>query len=624
MSPRSVIAGAFVILTCYVTSMAQEKAPDDAVYDYKTWECQIKGNKLTLKVAGNVTINSPRGEEYGDFALVEDSYCKLKKVEISVFDANGDKLFTLGKKDLAKSCGFGGGLLYADVCHYTASLMAPRFPYTVKYEYVLESKSLFFWPEAQLQHMIPVKKATYTLTVPEDFEFKWKARNADLEPWSTREGGKVVYLWSREDIPAMEDVDFVPAEDYQPATIIFAAEQFDLDGYVLQECSWKGIGKWHQQLTRDKYLTTASPPNPGPNRTAAELIKEVYDDVRRNIRYVAIEAGIGGWQPYEAALTAERGYGDCKDMSTLLISKIRNLGLPAYPVLVLTRDHGRIDLDFPDVYFNHVIAVSVLDSDTIWMDPTCDNCPFGELPRTDEDIDVLVNTESGGVIRRTPASTSDDNLTTRETRVFVDSTRHLSFETTMEATGNYAIYWRGALLGKSDAETRQFIGGQLSGGERSFRIRSVSVQNLQDADKPLVITVAATKFKPEDEIGGTVYCNPFFFNALHKREQVPLEKRLFPLDMVYPDSEVDHIILTRDESLPVNSVVVPAPDSISFSFGRIRLDSRVAGDTAFIDLAKAYSVYAIEVDEFGEYETFRGRLKDIVGQNVKLITAAQH
>ena len=623
MSLRSAVVAAFVIITCHVISMAQGEAPD-AVFDYKTWDCTIKGSKLTLKVSRKVTIYNPRGEEYGDFALTEDSYRKLKKVEIGVFDANGDKLFTRKKRDLEKHCGFRRGTLYDDVCFYTTSVQAPRFPYSVKLEYVWESKSLLFWPKAQFQHMIPVKKATYTLTVPEGFEFNWKVRKADLEPWSTREGGKIVYLWSREDIPAMEDVDFVPAENYQPAAVIFAAEQFDLDGYVLQECSWKAIGKWHQQLTRDKYLATTPPPNPDPSRTAAELVKEAYDDVRQNVRYVAIEAGIGGWQPYKAALTAERGYGDCKDMSTLLVSRIRNLGLPAYPVQVLTRGHGRTDVDFPDVYFNHVIAVSVLEGDTIWMDPTCDNCPFGELPWIDEDINVLMNIESGGVIRRTPASTSDDNVMFRETRVFVDSTRHLSLETTMDVTGNYAIFLRGKLTGMTDTETRQYVGRLLSGGERSFRIRSVSVQNLQDADRPLVITVAATKFKPEDEIGGTVYCDPFFFNALHKREQVPLEKRLFPLDLVYPDAEVDRIILTWDESLAVDSVVVPAPDSSSFSFGRVKMESRTAGDTAFIDLTKAYSVYAIGVDQFSDFEAFRGRLKDIVGQHVKLKVRGQH
>ena len=206
MSLRCLIAGAFALLTCYVTSMAQGETPDDAVYDYKTWDCEIKGNKLTLKVAGQVTIYSPRGEEYGDFVLHEDSYCKLKRVEITVFDTDGDKLFTRKKNDLEKHCGFRKGTLYDDICYYTTSVQAPRFPYSVKLEYVWESKSLLFWPQARLQHMIPVKKAAYTLTVPEGFGFNWKARKADLEPWSSREGGKVVYLWSWEDIPAMEEI----------------------------------------------------------------------------------------------------------------------------------------------------------------------------------------------------------------------------------------------------------------------------------------------------------------------------------------------------------------------------------------------------------------------------------
>src|SRR2546427_6972067 len=54
--------------------------------------------------------------------------------------------------------------------------------------------------------------------------------------------------------------------------------------------------------------------------SALERILASATMVRDRVRYVAVELGIGGYQPRPASETLSKLYGDCKDKGTLLQS----------------------------------------------------------------------------------------------------------------------------------------------------------------------------------------------------------------------------------------------------------------------------------------------------------------
>ena len=51
-------------------------------------------------------------------------------------------------------------------------------------------------------------------------------------------------------------------------------------------------------------------------------MKALAQFVQHDVRYVAIELGIGGWQPHSASDIFAHRYGDCKDKATLLSSML--------------------------------------------------------------------------------------------------------------------------------------------------------------------------------------------------------------------------------------------------------------------------------------------------------------
>src|SRR5206468_12881899 len=66
---------------------------------------------------------------------------------------------------------------------------------------------------------------------------------------------------------------------------------------------------------------------------------------QRDVRYVAIEIGIGGYQPHAAGEVFANRYGDCKDKVTALSAMLREIGVESYYVIVSTY-RGVVDRQF--------------------------------------------------------------------------------------------------------------------------------------------------------------------------------------------------------------------------------------------------------------------------------------
>ncbi|MBU0984064.1 MAG: hypothetical protein KKA42_09355, partial [candidate division Zixibacteria bacterium] len=329
--------------------------------------------------------------------------------------------------------------------------------------------------------------------------------------------------------------------------------------------------------------------------------------------------GIGGWRPHSAEATAECRYGDCKDMSTLLISRFRQAGLTAYPCLVLTRGEGRTDPEHPGFAFNHVIAMLLYEGDTIWVDPTQNQCPFGTIPYSIEDIDVLVVTDNGGAMRHIRGSEPEDNQTNRTIAMHVGPDRIARSTMTLETKGQYARILRGNLIGANSDQTRNLIDRQFHGANQTYRILTRDVLGLEEMYDPVVVRVTCESVKPVRKLGSTVYCEPFFAEGLASFEDEDLTDRVFPLNTYYPDRNTTTIVVTWDSSLAADSICLPPDDSVSFDFGGFSCRSELTADTVRIALEKTCRTYQIMPERFDEFDEFRDRLDAMIKTRLKFI-----
>ncbi len=88
-----------------------------------------------------------------------------------------------------------------------------------------------------------------------------------------------------------------------------------------------------------------------------QVVERLLAFVRKDVRYVAVEIGIGGYRPAAPEEILARRWGDCKDKAILLVDLLAAVGIDGRMVLVRSDDEGTIDAAFPSPdQFNHAIA----------------------------------------------------------------------------------------------------------------------------------------------------------------------------------------------------------------------------------------------------------------------------
>jgi hypothetical protein len=305
-------------------------------------------------------------------------------------------------------------------------------------------------------------------------------------------------------------------------------------------------------------------------------------------------------------------------MTTLLVSEARSIGIESYPALIRTRGEGFLDPDFPDFGFNHVIAVAIIDSDTLWMDPTCETCPFGDLPTGVQNIMALVVTDEGGQLRFTPAAEAQHNHTEKDITILVHGDYHADLLVSMSVTGAYARFLRDRIPGKDADELRQFIHRLFVGANKKYQIKDFNIANLEDCSLPLRIDLEAATLRPFRRIGALVYVDPFWFSDLSRIEKVDLSQRDVALNVYYPELLEDRVTVQWDTSLAVDSVTVPSDADVSFSLGNFSLRALTEAHTIRVFSAKSCHAYQIEPDQFDAFTAYRDGIKEALSKPLKL------
>ena len=144
-----------------------------------------------------------------------------------------------------------------------------------------------------------------------------------------------------------------------------------------------------------------------------EKVRVLYNWVSRNIRYIGIYAGVGGYVPHEATSILKNQYGDCKDHVTLLEAMLKAVGIDSSPALINASNAYKLPKLPSPVVFDHVITY--VPSLKLFLDSTAQFAPMGVLP--DEDLNKSVVIASTGEVLRTRAASPELDYTISKSKM---------------------------------------------------------------------------------------------------------------------------------------------------------------------------------------------------------------
>lgn len=185
---------------------------------------------------------------------------------------------------------------------------------------------------------LPTQLSTSTVVLPKGTPFRWQGVGTDVTPTIQTGPQSVTYTFSRSDVPAIGYEPYMPDMDAVSPQVIMTTA-----------AGWDEVACWYADLpsgctAADDAIQAEVHALTDGIQTASDKISAIYGFAASKVRYVALEVGMGRYQPHEASEVFANRYGDCKDQATFLISILRTAGFDAYPVLLNVRDG--MDVDF--------------------------------------------------------------------------------------------------------------------------------------------------------------------------------------------------------------------------------------------------------------------------------------
>ena len=370
------------------------KSPSEAHYDVR---CQIR-------------VNSSAGLEAAVFSEFTDEFKKLSSFSGSI-TSGGKVVQKLRKQDVITQ------LQTASLAEKTyLNLYEPTapYPFIVEYSYSLDyQKAIASFPSFSPvpDYDIPVRKATYTLSVPASIPIQYKASQ---EPVRRSEKGREIYSWQMLNVPPTPMESGMP-EWMEWAPYVYACPiKFEYVGTTGSQQTWKDIGQWNYDiLPKDpvlpETLRQAVLSMISKCETDLDKVVSLYGYLREHTRYVSIQLGIGGYVPASPEEVARTGFGDCKALSFYMKQLLALAGISSDYAIVSTR---RKDL-LPDYaslgQMNHALLRVPLQQDTIWVECTNPSLPLGYCHSGIAGHEALLILPEGGELVRIGEPAMQDN-----------------------------------------------------------------------------------------------------------------------------------------------------------------------------------------------------------------------
>ncbi len=378
----------------------------------------IKPGSATYTIEKTIIILNSTAEDLADITIPYDKLRKIKSFNAELYDKLGNKEKQFDKRD-AGDYSASGNNLGDETRQKHWNLKGASFPYTIHYKYEIEMLSLFY-----IQNWEPVTNAGTSIENA-TFHLTCKEVNVSNKTQLVKQSSNVAgeYTWELNGFKAIKQQPFLPNYYTFLPYVLLSAETFELFGVKGSSKTWNDFGRFIYALNENREnLDDTNIPEVDQQvnslKTNEEKIQFLYRYLQNNYRYVSIQLGIGGWQAQTAKYTLQQKFGDCKALVTIMKGLLKKAGISSYMALV-SANKNRIEPqpDFVHNRFNHVILCIPNKSDTIWLECTNHINPYNYLGSFTEGRNVLILSENGGTIARTPTYTEATNRCTASTSV---------------------------------------------------------------------------------------------------------------------------------------------------------------------------------------------------------------
>lgn len=598
----------------WVIQAAHTKLPKlppktDAVALYSDQETTVKSNgEVETHYREAYKILREKGRDYGVVGIPDSKDFALTYLKGWSLAPDGTSQ-EVKQKDAVETA-VDSDELYNDDHTFVLSIPGSVPGNVVAYEYVLKGRPDIAEDDWDFQEQVPVLYARCSLSLPSNWKYVvYWTNHPSIDPESPAPGQ---LGWELHNLPA------VAVEDYMPpwrAVAGHMAVKYDSPENAVQmeqAGSWHDLGLWYAALAADRRNPTPAIRRKVEALTAnrprlLDKIRAIAAYVQRNVRYVAVEIGIGGYQPHPAGQIFAKQYGDCKDKTTLLSTMLSVIGVKSY-YAVAQIERGIVQPDFPSLgSFDHMILAIQLPPNTVapdlfatvndprlgkllFFDSTDEYAPFGYLPDTLQDNSVLLVAPGGGKLVHLPLLPPAANRLMRTGAFTLQPNGNLSGSVKEVRLGEQAEESREQFLDAAPADRGKILDRFLGNYLDNFKLKAATLGNLRLFGEELAVDYSFVAPGYARTAGDLILLRPA---VLGRKEPYfsSKKKRKYPLEFYNTALENDDFRFT----LPPGYVVDELPPPTSVDCGVIAYHSSITAHGNQIEYKRTYTVRKVFV-----------------------------
>lgn len=566
-------------------------------------------SRAVRKVSATITIMNDGGEDWAQLTIPYDKFSQISNISARILGANGNLIRRVRKKEIKDYSDFSSFSVLEDNRQKVIDMRQGKFPYTIEYSYEVVWENMMFLPgfAPVLGGKQAVQYASFRVITPKDYALRYKCYNI-AEPALTSMSTLTEYRWEIKNQPAIELEPMMADFEQLVPFVRLAPTQFTLDGYRGDMSSWESYGAFISKLLegrndlsrkRKEYFRDMVAGTEG----ISEKVAVLYEYLQENTRYVSIQLGIGGWQPFKTSFVDEQGYGDCKALSYYMKSILDAVNVPSYYTVVKAGSryqHEVLDRDFPNSSFNHVILAVPNGMDTLWLECTSQTAPIDYQGVFTGNREALMITPAGGRIVKTRQYAAQENRKVTAATIIFDEKGNASIAFRSEFSGlQYATSGVSAVLHDDEDARRKWL-------HRSYSLPNINIGDLElfefkDGQPRVVAEVAVEARRAANVSGKRMFITPNMLNRLD-HGYTRIGNRQTEMEIGTGFEDVDSVqIQVPDGFYPE---VLPDPVQIESEFGRYEAHY-VAGEDGLLytrRMVRKGGVYAPE--SFNDYVDF--------------------
>jgi hypothetical protein len=573
----------------------------------------LSADKIRKTVRVAYKVLRPGGREYGMVPVSFNLHQKITSLHGWCIPAQGKDYEVKDKEAMEVSLPkIEGSELVTDVKAKILRIPAPDPGNVIGWEYEMEEQPLVLQDVWNFQHESPVRESHYSLQLPTGWEYKAAWLNyPEIKP---APGGNNQWQWVVSDVKGIrKEGEMPPLAGVVGQMIVsfFPPGGAAANGFA----NWQQMGTWYRNLASSRLdaspeikqrVATLTSSTTTPLGRMAEIARFVQHD----IRYVAIELGIGNLQPHPATDVFVHRYGDCKDKAALMASMLHEIGVDSYFV-VINSERGSVTPDMPAHLggFDHMIlAIKLPDGLTspsliatlqhprlgrlLIFDPTNELTPFGQIGGYLQANYGLLVTPDGGELVEVPRQPLAMNSIQRTAKLALDASGTLKGDVKEIRVGDRAWSQRWALRTTTKQIDRiKPIEELLASSISTFQITQASLVNVAQTDLPFGFDYSFEAANYAKNAGNLLLLRPRVIGSKSSGLLETKEPRNFPIEFEGPVQDTD----TFEIALPAGYEVDDLPPAVDADFGFASYHSKteMAGNT--IRYSRTFEVKELSV-----------------------------